>query len=155
MQQLLSSHPLSVFAAKAFTRNTILVAIKLRIPRPVRPDCFVAGVEGLAGLGIGNRRNQHSCSQKDREAHQLGRRFSQYLVTALGACSAPTRFSASLSRLRSRCAAASAAGSSAQRDWMKRKQFGALIAMDFLFSRTYKSEGDISQPSLFSGEASA
>ena len=35
------------------------------------------------------------------------------LITAPVACSAPTRFSASLSRLRSRCAEASAAGSSA------------------------------------------
>ena len=80
MLRLLSSHPLSVLPAEAFTGDTILVAIKLRVPRPVRPDGFLAGVEGLAGLGVGNRGNQDSCGQKDREAHQLGSRLIHYLV---------------------------------------------------------------------------
>ena len=82
MLRLLSSHPLSVLPAEAFTGDTILVAIKLRVPRPVRPDGFLAGVEGLAGLGVGTRGNEHSCGQKDREAHQLGSRLIHCLVTA-------------------------------------------------------------------------
>ena len=81
MQRLLSSHPFPVLTAEAFAGDTILVAIKLRVSRPVRPDRFLAGVEGLSGLGVGNRCNQDGCGQKDREAHQLGSRLIHCLVT--------------------------------------------------------------------------
>ena len=76
---LIASFP--VLAAKAFKEHHPCRDQAL-VPRPVRPDRFLAGVEGLAGLGVGNRCYQHSCGQKDREAHQLVSRLIHCLVTS-------------------------------------------------------------------------